>query len=264
MSWWPFPPNTREVQFDEKWAFVGKKQKHCDPANPDDDHCGDYWDYVAFDPEHKLVLAVVPGARSEENAHAIVAQVKERLGGSAPDLMTSDEYPAYATAIEETFSTPVSAPPERKPGRPRILPERRLPDEVVYATVHKEREDNRVVAVEQRQVFGSAQRLEDALAESTASDRVNTSFVERHNATDRGRNARKARKTYRFSKDWQVHEAMTYLTIYSYNFCWCVRTLRVKGDDERWQERTPALSAGLADHVWTLAEWFTRPAAQST
>ena len=49
---------------------------------------------------------------------------------------------------------------------------------------------------------------------------MNTSFVERQNGTDRGRNARKARKTYRFSKDWQVHEAMTYLTLYSYNFCW--------------------------------------------
>ena len=38
-----------------------KKQKNCDPTNPDDDHCGDYWDHVAFDPEHKLVLVVVPG-----------------------------------------------------------------------------------------------------------------------------------------------------------------------------------------------------------
>ena len=73
-----FSPETREVQFDEKWAFVGKKQKNCDPANPEDDHCGDYWDYVAFDPEHKLVLAVVPGARTEENARAIVAEVAER------------------------------------------------------------------------------------------------------------------------------------------------------------------------------------------
>src|SRR5689334_16704712 len=62
-SSWAFPPETREVQFDEKWAFVYKKQKNCDPAKPEDDHRGDYWDYVAFDPEHKLVLAVVPGAR---------------------------------------------------------------------------------------------------------------------------------------------------------------------------------------------------------
>ena len=60
-SSWLFPPATREVQFDEKWAFVGKKQKNCDPNNPDDAQCGDYWDFVAFDPEHRLVLAVVPG-----------------------------------------------------------------------------------------------------------------------------------------------------------------------------------------------------------
>jgi IS1 family transposase len=242
---------------------VGKKQKNCDPADPDDDHRGDYWDHVAYDPEHKLVLAVIPGARSIENACAIVAEVKGRLGGSPPGLMTSDEYPAYETAIEEAFSEPVPDPGGRKPGRPRLLPERRLPDGLIYATVHKHREDGRVVAVEQRQVFGSATGLEGALGGSTASGRVNTSFVERHNGTDRGRNARKARRTYRFSKDWRVHEAMTYLTIYSYNFCWCVRTLRVKDERGRWRERSPALAAGLTDHVWTWKEWFGRPAVQS-
>src|ERR1700684_1243896 len=66
-SSWLFPPRTREVQFDEKWSFVNKKQKNCDPNNPADDHKGDWWDHVAFDPEHKLVLAVVPGARVIEN-----------------------------------------------------------------------------------------------------------------------------------------------------------------------------------------------------
>jgi hypothetical protein len=88
------PPETREVQFDEKWAFVSKKQKNCDPTNPDDDHCGDSWDHVAFDPEPKLVLAVVSGARTEENARAVVAEVGRRVGCGPPPLMTSDEYPA--------------------------------------------------------------------------------------------------------------------------------------------------------------------------
>ena len=92
---------------------------------------------------------------------------------------------------------------------------------------------------------------------------MNTSFIERQNATDRGRNARKSRKTYRFSKDWQVHEAMTFLTMYSYNFCWRVRTLRIKESDGRWRQRSPALAAKLTDHVWTWKEWFTRPAVQS-
>src|SRR5690348_6066587 len=48
---WLFPPATREVQFDEEWAFVYKKQKNCDANDPDDDHRGDYWDFVAYDPE---------------------------------------------------------------------------------------------------------------------------------------------------------------------------------------------------------------------
>lgn len=243
---------------------MSKKEKNCGPSNPDDDHCGDYWDHVALDPEHKLVLVVVPGARTEENARAVVAEVKERVSSAPAPLMTSDEYPAYATAIEEILSEPVPAPVPRKPGRPRIVAERRLPDDVIYATVHKHRENGRVVAVEQRQVLGSAEALEDVLGESTASHRVNTSFVERQNGTDRGRNARKARRTYRFSKDWQVHEAMTYLTLYSYNFCWCVRTLRFKDEQGRWQQRSPALAAGLTDHVGTWSEWFNRPAVQSS
>lgn len=209
------------------------------------------------------MLAVIPGSRSIENASAIVAEVKERLGRTPPELMTSDEYPAYATAIEDAFSEPVPAPPRRRPGRPRIIPRRRMPQGLVYATVHKHRRNNRVVAVEQRRVFGSPKALEKALAESAVSHRVNTSFIERQNATDRGRNARKARRTYRFSKDWLVHEAMTYLTMYGCNFCWPVRTLRIKDQQGRWRERSPALAARLTDHLWTWKEWFTRPAVQS-
>jgi IS1 family transposase len=241
---------------------VGKKQRNCDPTDPDDDHRGDYWDHVAYDAEHRLVLAVIPGARSEENAVAIVAEVEKRLGGEPPDLMTSDEYPVYETAIREAFGAPV--PPVRKPGRPRVVPRRRVPEGLVYATVHKHREGGRVVAVESRRVFGSEDDLGEALGESCVSYVVNTSFIERQNGTDRGRNARKARKTYRFSKDWQVHEAMTYLTLYSYNFCWCVRTLRRKDEDGRWRERSPALAAGLTDHVWAWKEWFSRPAVQAS
>lgn len=168
---------------------MAKKQHNCDPDDPAEDHCGDYWDHVAYDPEHKLVLAVIPGARTIENAEALVAEEKRRTGDPAPALMTSDEYPAYETAIEAAFGEPLPPPPRPKPGRPRIVAERRLPEEVVYATVHKHREGNRVVAVDQRQVFGTSEGLRAALDRSTASHRVNTSFAERQNETDRGRNA---------------------------------------------------------------------------
>ena len=240
-SSWLFPPRTREVQFDEKWAFVAKKQKNCDPTNPADDHKGDWWDHVAYDPEHRLVLAVVPGARSIENAEAIVAEVRDRTGEPPPRLITSDEYPAYESAIETAFGTPAPEP-ARGPGRRPIVPVRRLPEGLTYATVHKERERDRVVAVERRLVAGTVSQLAAALDASAVSRTVNTSFVERQHGTDRGRNARKARRTYRFSKDWRVHEAMTYFTLYRYNFCWMVRTLRQRDDRGRWRRRTPAIA----------------------
>ncbi len=75
-------------------------------------------------------------------------------------------------------------------------------------------------------------------------------------------NARKVRKSYCFSKDGRVHQAVTYFTMSSYNFCWPVRTLRVKGADGHWQQRTPAMTARLADHVWSLSEWLAFPAVQ--
>jgi hypothetical protein len=260
-SSWLFPPQTREVQFDEKWSFVGKKQKHCDPLNPADDHKGDWWDHVAYDPEHKLVLAVVPGARVTESVAEVVAEVKDRLGDQPPALMTSDEHAAYETVIATTFSEVVPQAPAG-PGRRPLLPERRLDPDLTYATVHKERKKDRVVAVHRRVGLGSQQTVDQVLKASVCSRTINTSFVERQHATDRGRNARKTRKTYKFSKDWRVHEAMTYFTLYSYNFCWTVRTLRTRRENGSWQRRTPAMAAGLADHEWSLWEWLTFPAIQ--
>jgi hypothetical protein len=86
--------------------------------------------------------------------------------------------------------------------------------------------------------------------------------VERHNGTDRSRCSRKARKSYGFSKEWDVHRAATVFSYFSYNFCWSVRTLRVKGEGGRWRPRTPAMAAGLTDHVWALSEWINYPAVQ--
>jgi hypothetical protein len=90
-----------------------------------------------------------------------------------------------------------------------------------------------VVEVLTRVVFGTMAAVVAALARSKVSQWINTSFLERQNATDRHHNARKVRKTDTFSKDWRVHEAMTYFTLYSENFCWPVRTLNER--DERGQ-----------------------------
>jgi hypothetical protein len=128
--------------------------------------------------------------------------------------------------------------------------------------VTKRREKGRVVEVGTRVVFGAVAAVLLALGMSKVSRAVNTAFVERQNGTDRHRNARKARTTYRFSKDWRYHEAVTYLSLYSYNFCWPVRTLAVNDDGGRRAERSPAMAAGLTDHVWSMSEWLSRPAVR--
>ena len=258
---WLFPPQTREVQFDEKWAFVGKKEKNCDPADPADDRQGDNWDHVAFDPEHRLVVSVVPGERITENTQELVQDFKKRTEGRIPNLITTDEYATYKTAILEAYGEEVIPERTGKPGRPKA-PYRVPLADLKYATVHKTRKKGRVVKIDYRVVFGTLVAITAALALSKASRAINTAFVERHNGTDRNRNARKVRKTYCFSKDWDVHQAVTYFTMYSYNFCWPVRTLRQRDGEGGWQERTPAMAAGLADHVWTLTEWLTFPAVQ--
>ena len=136
------------------------------------------------------------------------------------------------------------------------------PPELTYATVHKTREKGRVVKVETRVIFGNEQTVQAALRASPVSRHVNTAFIERHNGTDRNRNARKVRKTYCFSKDWDVHQAVTSFTLFSYNFCWPVRTLATPGDNGRLRPRTPAMAAGLTDHVWPLREWLSFPFIQ--
>ena len=238
---------------------MGKKEKHCDRSDPADDAKGDCWDHVAFDPRSRLVVSLVVGRRTGEHSQLLVEDFHRRTAGRPMDLMTSDEYAGYPGAIREVYGEVVTPPRTGKPGRPPA-PYRAIPDEVTYATVHKTREGNRVVGVDRRLVYGTEANLAKALEGSPVSAAVNTAHVERHNGTDRHRNARKGRKSYCFSKDWAVHQAITYFTMYSYNSCWPVRTLRAKGDDGAWRPRTPAMAAGLADHVWPLTEWVTLPA----
>jgi len=206
---------------------------------------------VALDPDSRLVLDVVVGPRTTDSAELLLVGVRDRLGGRTPELVTSDEYPVYAEVLLSVFGEQQGQPRTGRPGRPagpRVVP----PEGMCYATVHKTRAQGRLVAVEARAVFG----------EPGEGERVSTSYLERHNATDRHRNARKGRKTYRFSKDWEVHEAVTCFTMFSDNFCWPVRTLRQGDRESGYVQRTPAMVAGLTDHVWPLEEWLAFPAVQ--
>jgi len=177
------------------------------------------------------------------------------------DLLVSEEYPAYKPAILHTYGETITPPRTGKPGRPK-KPYTVAPAGLQYAPVHKTRPKGRVVHVDVRVVFGQEEAISAALAASPVSTMVNTAFVERHHGTDRNRNGRKSRKSLGFSKDWKVHNAVTFFTMYSYNFCWPVRTLRLRGAEGPWEQRTPAMAAGLTDHVWSLTEWLTFPVVQ--
>jgi hypothetical protein len=153
-----------------------------------------------------------------------------------------------------TYGQEVVTTATGRPGR-KMVSDKVPPAGMNYATVEKRREKGRVVEVVTRVVLGPMAAVQAALAQSKASRRLNTSFVERQDATDWHHDARKVRKTYTFSKGWRVHEAMTSFTMYSYNFCRPVRTLDERDEQGHWRRRTPAMAAGLADHVWAMRKW---------
>jgi IS1 family transposase len=240
----------------------GKKDKHCDPLDPDDASQGSYWDHVIIDPETKLIVSLVVGRRDADTVVQVFTDFYGRTDGYLPELICTDEYAVYRTVILDTYGVlreELELTPEEdaefSPGGFFF------PEEVSYATVHKEKEGGRVVEVTQRLVLGSEERLEETLEGSERSGTVNTSFVERYHGTQRHFNARKKRKAYTFSKELCFHEAATWLVVLWYNFGWCVRTLRQKVQDDppRYHYRTPAMAAGLADHAWTMRELLCYP-----
>ena len=220
---------------------------------------GDDWDHTAVDPESRLLLALVPGKRDGVTCGRLIRQVHDRTGGRTDLLLTSDEHAPYETAIRAVYGVETPRPRRPGPGRPP-KPVKVVPADLCYATVRKRRERGRVVEVVRTVVFGTPCLLDALLSRSTASTTINTSFVERNNGTDRHQNSRKRRKTYGFSKDLAMHRAASYFIGYSYNFCWPVRTLRFREAEGPWLARTPAMAAGLSDHVWTVEEWIAYPA----
>src|SRR5580765_1184095 len=145
---WPFPPRTREVQLDEKWAFVYKKQDQCDLEDQQDHTSGDCWDHVAFDPEHRLVLGVVFGKRSATRIKHLLESVKEQLQDRTPALLSSDQLSAYQTVIRQVWRSILPLQKDKRCTRrqrhkqPQSIPEPALN----YAMVCKERKNGRVVS----------------------------------------------------------------------------------------------------------------------
>jgi len=242
-----------------------KKDKHCNPANPADKDQGSQWDHVLIDVESRLIVSMVVGKRTRETLQQAFTDFYQRTDGGLPALITTDEYVAYFSVIVSTWGVRKEDLEMTEEEKKRYgwdeMPAVYFPVEISYATVHKEREQGRVVKVEQRIIFGTPESVVAALEKGSTAKSINTSYIERWNGTQRHFNARKARKVYTFSKEFALHVAVTWLVVTFYNFCWTPRTLRekVQVDPPRYQQRTPAMVAGLTEEVWTLEQVLRHP-----
>jgi hypothetical protein len=130
--------------------------------------------------------------------------------------------------------------------------------------VVKQREKGRVVDVSYRIVFGNEPQIEQYLKQSSVSQTINTSFVERDNLTLRQSNRRLTRKTNGFTKELPWLEKQLWVSLAYYHLVLPHHSLRLplaepvatrgSGSEKRWQRVTPAMAAGLTDHVWTTSE----------
>lgn len=251
-----------ECQLDELWSFVHAKEDNLSCAKIYLQTYGDAWVWLAFAPECRLVLAFVVGKRIQENANLLLDRVKAVTDNHIP-FFTSDQLPEYDDALLHTYG--VWAQPERKGDRGRYpLPQLVPPSDLLYAQVVKVRENGRVIDVKTKVVFGKPETIAEQLATSAVSDTINTSFIERDNLTQRQSNRRLTRRTNAFSKEIIWFERQLWLSTAYYHFvlphqslCQSLETpepTRGTGTPKRWKLVTPAMAAGITDHVWSTTE----------
>jgi hypothetical protein len=171
-------------------------------------------------------------------------------------LFTSDELIHYKTVLGEIYSEEIPIEKTGKRGRPRN-PERKINPELDYATVHKTRENGKVVKVERRIVYGNEERIDEKIANGPGK-KINTSHIERVNGTLRQTDARLRRKSLTFAKEMPYLKARLNVIVLFYN---CIRphgTLS-KNDDKSYTPRTPALVAKLIEKNWTFEAAYKKP-----
>ncbi len=204
------------VQLDELWAMIGCHGKNVTVDSPAD--WGDAWTWLALDSDSKMILSFYIGPRNTVSAYKFVKDLSERTLGTYQ--ITSDALRGYVGAIEEWYGADVHfAQLQKIYGRFEAGPEWYGGSKVITA-VAKVKTGNPDWA------------------------HISTSHIERCNLSVRMHNRRYARKTNAISKKLAHLKATIALWVGWYNFCRVHQTLRV----------TPAMQAGITDHIWSLAE----------
>ena len=209
---------SRRVQCDEIWSFVYAKQKNVPEEMKGQFGVGDVWTWTAIDADSKLMISYLVGLRDAGYATEFMNDVAGRLANRVQ--MTTDGLKVYLEAVEDEFGGDIDYTQlikvygAERSGEARYSPAK-------------------LTSIDERHVCG------------TPDDRhVSTSYVERANLTIRMMNRRFTRLTNAFSKKIQNHAHAFSLFAMHYNFCKLHKTIRV----------TPAMEAGLTDHVWEIEE----------
>ena len=206
----------RDVEADEVWSFIGKKEKRVRPG--DDPNMGDCYTFVAIERHSKLVLNIAMGKRDQQTTDVFVEGIRHATRGFFQ--MTTDGFLPYRSAITTTLHDRCDFA--------QLIKVYRQPqgDEKRYSPAE-------VASIEEVPVMGRPD-----------TERICTSIVERSNLSLRMGIRRFTRLTNAFSKKWENHWAVVACWFAFYNFCRVHKSLRV----------TPAMAAGIADHVWSVRE----------
>lgn len=211
--------NSKRVQADELWSFCYAKAKNVPAEKRGQFGYGDVWTWTAMDADSKLMVSWFVGGRDGGAAYEMMSDCARRLANRVQ--LTTDGHKAYLEAVEDVFGIGID-----------------------YAMLVKlfgenTKEENRkyspavCVGTERKVIQGDPDK-----------EHISTSYVERSNLSVRMHTRRFTRLTNAFSKKIENHVHAVALFFTFYNFCRVHQTLRV----------TPAMEAGIADHVWTVEE----------
>ena len=214
----------KRVQVDEIWSFIGCKKKNGQPEHNAD--YGDAWTFVAIDADTKLVPSWFVGQRTAEDAYTILSDLQGRLASRMQ--LSTDGHQMYLSATADAFGPDLDYAMVVKEFKTVPKPEntKYSPSPCKSVTIKK--------------VSGSPDPAH-----------ISTSYVERQNLTIRMGMRRFTRLTNAFSKKLENLTAAVSLHFMYYNFGRPHMTLTKAADGIR---TTPAMAAGVSDHVWTLTE----------
>ena len=214
----------QRVQVDEIWSFVGCKKKNVQPEHNAD--FGDAWTFVCIDADTKLVPSWFVGQRNADDAYTVLSDLQGRLISRMQ--LSTDGHGMYLSAAADTFGPDLDYAMVVKEFRSQPKPEatKYSPTAIKSVTIKK--------------VSGSPDPAH-----------ISTSYVERQNLTIRMSMRRFTRLTNAFSRKLENLTAAVSLHFMWYNFGRPHQTL-TKGAGG--VKTTPAMAAGVADHVWSLIE----------